>query len=110
MNRKLRGLLFTVPGIIIGAAGATSCDKLADAADGIAGEICGPCGTIATGEFSVSGDAKLDGFFQAVGNLQNATASVQGDFEGNILALANVYGVGQASFDASLVDKVIAAI
>jgi modification target Cys-rich repeat protein len=110
MNRKLRGLFFTVPGIIIGVAGATSCDKLADAAGDLNKEICGECGTIANGDFSVSGDAQLDGFFQAVGNLQNATATVQGDFEGNILALANVYGVGQASFDASLTDKVIAAI
>jgi hypothetical protein len=113
MNRKLRGLIFTLPGIIIGAVGATSCNKLADAVGDLPGgpEICGKCGTIANGDFSVSGDAQLDGFFQAVGSLQNATASVQGDFEANILALATVYAVdASAGFDASLVDKVIAAI
>lgn len=111
MNRKLRGLIFTLPGILIGAVGATSCNKLADAAGGLTDEICGPCGTIAKGDFSVSGDAQLDGFFQAVGTLQNATASVQGDFQANIVALANVYNVdASAGFDASLVDKVIAAI
>ena len=109
MTRKLRGLIFTIPGIVLGAAGATSCNKLADAANPL--DICGPCGTVANGDFSVSGDAQLDGFFQAVGNLQNATASIQGDFEGNIVALANGYGVdAKAGVDATLVDKVIAAI
>src|SRR5690349_18815965 len=107
MNRKLRGLIFTIPGIILGAVGATSCNQIADAAGGLA-EPCGPCGSIATGDFSVSGDAQLDGFFQAVGNLQNATASVQGDFQANIVALAGVYGVdASAGFSADLVDKVI---
>src|SRR5690349_19949904 len=111
MNRKLRGLIFTIPGIILGAVGATSCNKIADAAGGLADDVCGPCGTIASGDFSVSGDAQLDGFFQAVGNLQNATASIQGDFQANILALANLYGVdASAGFSASLVDSVIAKI
>jgi hypothetical protein len=109
MNRKLRGLYYTIPGILLGAAGATSCDKLAEAVPGV-GDVCGPCGTVASGDLSISGDAKLDGFFAAVGSLQNATASIQGDFQGNIMALADVYGVGQASFDAALVDKVIGAV
>ena len=109
MNRKLRGLFYTIPGVLLGAAGATSCDKLAEAVPGV-GDVCGPCGTVASGDLSISGDAKLDGFFAAVGSLQNATASIQGDFEGNIMALADVYGVGQAKFDATLVDKVIGAV
>lgn len=111
MNRKLRGLIFTIPGIIIGAAGATSCNKIADAANQVNEAVCGPCGDITKGDFSVSGDAQLDGFFQAVGNLQNATLSIQGDFQENILALAQVYGVdASAGFSATLVDNVIAAI
>lgn len=111
MNRKLRGLIFTIPGIIIGAAGATSCNKIADAASSVSDAACGPCGTLASGDFSVSGDAHLDGFFQAVGNLQNATASIQGDFQANILALASVYGVDTSGgYSASMVDSVIAKI
>jgi hypothetical protein len=112
MNRKLRGLIFTIPGIVLGAVGANGCNKIADAAADVSGAACGDCGTIATGDFSVSGDAQLDGFFQAVGNLQNATASVTGDFQANIVALASVYGVANAdgSFSADLVDKIIAAI
>jgi modification target Cys-rich repeat protein len=110
MNRKLRGLFYTIPGVLLGAAGATSCDKLAEAIPG-GGEICGPCGTVASGDFSISGDAQLDGFFSAVGSLQNATASIQGDFEANILALAAVYNVNaSAGFSAALVDQVIAAV
>src|ERR1700742_1363972 len=93
MNRKLRGLIFTIPGIIIGAVGATSCNKIADAANDVVGDVCGPCGDVSKGDFSISGNAQIDGFFQAVGNLQNATLSVQGDFQAQVLALADVYGV-----------------
>jgi hypothetical protein len=108
MNRRLRGLIFTLPGLALGAVAASSCNKVADALSA----PCGPCGTIAKGDFSISGDAQLDGFFQAVGNFQNATASITGDFQTNIVALANVYGVGNAdgSFSADLVDKVITAV
>ena len=59
---------------------------------------------------TASGDAKIDGFFQAVGTLQDATASVTGDFQGNILALATVYGIDvKGGFTAKMVDAVIAA-
>src|SRR5580765_4284579 len=111
MNRKLRGLFYTMPGVMLGALGASSCDKIADAIPGAdPTAICGKCGTVATGDFSISGDAKLDGFFAAVGSLQNASASIQGDFEGNIMALASVYGVTATKFQASVVDDVINAI
>ncbi len=113
MNRRLRGLFFTIPGIAIGVAGVASCNEKI----GTGPEIienwppCGPCGNVMVGDFDPSGDAMLDGFFQAVGNLQNATTSIQDDFQANIVALAHVYGVdARQSFDASLVDDVIGAI
>lgn len=109
MNRKLRGLFYTIPGVVLGAAGMHGCsavDAIAQAAD-----VCGPCGTVAQGDVSISGDAQLDGFFAAVGSLQNATASVQGDFQANILALASVYGLDvTGGFKASMVDDLITAI
>jgi hypothetical protein len=110
MKRKLRGLIFTIPGFVMGIAAATSCNDVKAITNNL--DVCGECGTIANGDFSVSGDAHLDGFFQAVGNLQNATASVQGDFQANIVALANLYAVPNASagFSAGLVDGVINAI
>lgn len=109
MNRKLRGLIYTIPGVLIGAVGASSCDKVADAIPG--GDICGPCGDIAKGDVSISGDAQLDGFFTAVGSLQGATATINGDFQANILALASVYGLDvSGGFTAKMVDDLIAAI
>jgi hypothetical protein len=66
---------------------------------------------VAQGDVSISGDAKLDGFFTAVGSIQNATAAIQGDFEANVLALAAVYKVdASAGFSANLVDQVLAAV
>src|SRR5262245_57102034 len=108
MNRKLSGWNYlTVPALIAGGFASSGCDKAAEAA----AEACGPCGTIATGDFSVSGDARLDGFFQAVGTLSNATATIKADFDSNIAALAGLYNIDvSAGVDAAAVDKVIAAI
>jgi hypothetical protein len=53
--------------------------------------LCGDCGTIATGDIGISGDARLDGFFKALGTISNATASIKADFDTNIRALAAVY-------------------
>ena len=53
------------------------------------GDICGPCGSIAEGQVSISGNAQLDGFFTAVADLGQVTGSVQADF---VRALAEVWG------------------
>jgi modification target Cys-rich repeat protein len=112
VNRKLRGLIFTIPGVVIGVASATSCEKISPEPPIIdTWPPCGPCGSVLVGDSNPSGDPMLDGFLQAVGNLQNATASIQGDFQANVVALAKVYGVNASNgFDPSLVDDVIEAM
>lgn len=66
------------------------------------GGICGPCGSLATGQLSVSGDAKLDGFFKAVADFQGATGSINAEFEANIRAIAEAWGVIEAGADVSI--------
>lgn len=101
MNRKLSGWKYlTVPALIAGGLASSGCDKAAEAA----AEACGPCGSIATGDFSVSGDARLDGFFQAVGTLSNATATIKGDFDANIGALAAMYNI---DVSAGITDAIV---
>jgi hypothetical protein len=75
-------------------------------------KICGPCGSIETGQLSISGNAQLDGFFSAVYTLDQATAQISGDFEGHIVALAEVYGVAgaEAGYSADLLAGLKAAI
>ncbi|MCA9650832.1 MAG: hypothetical protein H6712_09660 [Myxococcales bacterium] len=103
-------------GITLGGIGfvvAASAGVLAlPGCPGAADDICGPCGTIATGQLSISGNAQVDGFFNALADLQGATGSIQADFDANILALAEVYGVATAgvTVDAAFVDQVIGAI
>lgn len=108
MNRKSRAWkLMTVPALALGGLGTASCDQVQKASE----ELCGPCGTIRTGDFSVSGNAQVDGFFQAVGTLQSATAKIQSDFDANIRALAAVYGVTiTGAVDGAAVDSVVNAI
>lgn len=95
------------------AALALLCVPLLTACDGDPAEkLCGPCGSIETGQLSISGNAQLDGFFSAVYTIDQATAQIRGDFEGNIVALAKVYGVvgAEAGYSAQLLLDLKAAI
>ena len=94
------------------AALALLCAPLLTACPGAAEDLCGPCGSIATGQLSISGNAQLDGFFSAVYTVDQATASIRGEFEGNITALAKVYGVvgAEAGYSAQLFEDLKAAI
>lgn len=67
--------------------------------------LCGPCGSILTGQVSVSGDAKLDGFFSAVADLGKATGTIKADFDANVRALAEIYGMvdANATIDAAFI-------
>jgi hypothetical protein len=91
---------------------ALLCVPLLTACPGAAEEICGPCGSIETGQLSISGNAQLDGFFSAVYTIDQSTAKIRGDFEGNIVALADVYGVvgAEAGYSAQLLADLKAAI
>ncbi len=118
MRQKVIGLVSLLAPALVGALAGGACSStdnpLADnpLASG-AEKLCGPCGKISTGDVGISGNAKLDGFFEAVGRISDATASINGDFNANIDALSQVYGV--ANFDASAaidakVDALIAKI
>lgn len=72
--------------------------------------LCGPCGSIATGQLSISGSAQLDGFFSAVADLQGASGTLRGNFEGELRALGAIYGMGDVAIDASFVTNLVAAI
>ena len=71
-------------------------------------EMCGPCGEVGLGDSTISGDARLDGFFKAVGTLGSATATIQGDFRAQLEELAAVFGVtGTADMD---ITALVAAV
>src|SRR6188508_2600489 len=92
MKKYVCGLGALVAPSLIGAMVVVGCGE--DGDDGIlpgGDDICGPCGTIATGDIGISGDARLDGFFKALGTMQNATVTIQTDFDANIRALAGLY-------------------
>ncbi len=99
---KTRNILF---GLVagLGLVNMTGCD-----------DICGPCGSIETGNLSISGQARLDGFFKAVADFKGAVDFIKADFDANIIALAEVYGVIDAdwsgSVDAALVGQLKTAI
>ena len=75
-------------------------------------DVCGPCGSIATGQVSVSGNAQLDGFFAAVADLGKATTTIKGEFDANVRALASLYGMVDANavVDAAFVADLKAKI
>lgn len=74
------------------------------------GSVCGECGQLETGQVSISGDARLDGLFGAVVRLRTTTARVRADFEAEVLALADVYGVAPGEVDDAFVADLVATI
>ena len=104
IKRKFLGLMAAGLALGFGTTALTACDAAED--------ICGPCGSIATGQLSIAGNAQLDGFFTAVHSFNGATGSIKAEFDADILALADVWGYGEAgaTVDAAFVDGLVAAI
>ena len=67
--------------------------------------ICGPCGAVATGDVGISGNAKVDGFFNAVASLNDSFVQINGSFEGRIDNLIAAFGTEVAA-NATLQAKV----
>lgn len=107
MRRTSIGLATMLLPTMVGAFLVTGCGE----DNGLPGgdDICGPCGTVVQGDVGISGNAKLDGFFQAVADLNKASVSISGDFEANIDSLIATFGAEVAA-NASLEAKVDALI
>lgn len=73
--------------------------------DDVGGDICGPCGSIVSGQLSISGNARLDGFFTAVADLGNVTARLNADFEANVRAIAELYGMAEGEINADFIAQ-----
>jgi modification target Cys-rich repeat protein len=102
-----RGLGLTGLGLLCGLAmtSAQGCDPAS-----VSEDICGPCGSIASGQLSISGNARLDGFFTAVADFGKATATIQASFEADIRALASIYGMADGEINAQFIDELKANI
>src|SRR5690606_479000 len=59
--------------------------------------LCGPCGSVLEGSVSIVNNARVDGFFRAIADLNGVFVRVNADFEANIRALAEVWGYGEAN-------------
>jgi len=107
---RKQGFTLASIGLVIGAAAGMATLEGCDGENG----LCGPCGSISSGQLSISGDARLDGFFAALADLQGATGSISAEFDANIIALAEIYGVVEAgaevTVDQALVDDLVAEI
>ncbi len=105
MKKSAIGLASLLLPTVIGAVAATGCTEASEG-------LCGPCGEVALGDVGISGNAKLDGFFAAVADLNKAQVAINGDFEANIDALIATFGAevaANASISAK-VDALTAAI
>src|SRR5690349_11313409 len=112
MKKSAWGLLTLVTPALFGGVLTMSCQDAANDLANASEAACGPCGIVAEGDVGISGNVKLDGFFQAVSTLNAATVSIQGDFKADIDALIEVFDV-DVSASASIgakVDALIAAI
>jgi hypothetical protein len=60
-------------------------------------KLCGPCGDVYDGDAFISGNARIDGVFKAVGTFGNATAKIDANFRSELEGLAEVFGVTGAA-------------
>jgi hypothetical protein len=110
MKKSAIGLASLLLPTVLGAAALTGCGE--DGIPGPGGDLCGPCGAVVQGDVGISGNAKLDGFFAAVADLNKAQVAINGDFEANIDDLIATFGAevaANASLDAK-VDALIAKV
>jgi hypothetical protein len=108
MKKSVIGLAALLIPTLTAAMATTGCDKASELSDA----ACGPCGEVALGDVGISGNAKLDGFFSAVSDLNKAQVAINGDFEANIDSLIATFGTevaANAKIDAK-VDALIASI
>jgi hypothetical protein len=110
MRKLFIGLgALVVPAVIAGFT-VTGCDDSGtDALSGVSEDVCGPCGTVAMGDIGISGNAKLDGFFKAVADLNNANVAINTDFYANVAELEKAFGVEVAA-DATIDARVTALV
>jgi hypothetical protein len=111
MKKSAIGLASLLVPTLFGAMATTACGE--DGLPNVPGaDICGECGVVAQGDVGISGNAKLDGFFSAVADLNKAQVAINGDFEANIDSLCATFGAevaANATLDAK-VDALIAKV
>ncbi len=83
-------------GLVVAFGG---CEKITEAGE----ELCGECPDIAEGDVSVTGMAQIDGFFNALSILKNASDGVNANFEGRITSIGTAFGVSRGEGE-SLTD------
>jgi modification target Cys-rich repeat protein len=103
MKKSAIGLAALLIPTLAVAMASTGCDKVQEASEA----ACGPCGEVALGDVGISGNAKLDGFFSAVADLNKAQVAINGDFEANIDSLIATFGAEVAA-NAKIDAKVTA--
>lgn len=108
MRMKAIGLLTVAAPALIGAF-AASCDNKDNPLTSTSEAVCGACGDIKLGDVGISGNAKLDGFFQAVSTLNSSVGQINADFETNIDSLIATFSV-QVDANASIDAKVTALL
>lgn len=107
MRKLIVGLgALVIPAMVAGLA-TSGCDEASNAA----AAACGPCGSVVRGDVSISGDARLDGFFAAVGDLGKATGKINADFEANLAELEAIFGIAaEAGGSASISGRIDALV
>ncbi len=79
---------------------------------GSAEDLCGPCGSLDIGQYTISHDVRLDGFFRAVTTFSTSLHTVTATLDREVLALAEVFGhnIDGAVVDAEYVRVLLTSI
>jgi modification target Cys-rich repeat protein len=102
-----KGLFFASAAVIslVAASMISGCEEVTKASEG----VCGECGFVGQGDVGISGNAKLDGFFKAVADLNKVNVAVNADFVANVAELETAFGI-KAAAGATIEARVTALV
>lgn len=85
----------------------TEVEKIKDLCDSFT------CGKFSEGELTISGNAQIDGLFKALQSAQIATTTIRGNFEKDVIAIGEAFGVAtpaNRAVDKAYIASVKAAV
>lgn len=74
--------------VVVGLSGFMMAGACDDGGGLLDDGVCGPCGSVANGDSTITGNAEVDGVLKAVGTMKMRSGSIKADFDGHVRAIA----------------------
>jgi modification target Cys-rich repeat protein len=73
-------------------------------------ELCGACGSLATGQHAPAGDIRIDGLFEAADTLSERRTALSASIDASTTAIGVAYGLPVGDVSAQFIDDLVATV